>query len=323
VIGWRGGSSLQKGEIPPIGKRPAWRLRHEFNLAQTPSKARLYATAHGLYEVYLNEIRVADVELTPGYTSYAKILHFQTYDVLDLLRAGANTIDVVLSDGWYRGQTGAFRQSNNYGNRVAFLAQLELGFDDGSRQIVGAGQDWAAKTGAILAADLMQGVVIDYRSTDVESLHSHVPSLWSPVRVADHDLARLRASPAPQVRRIEEIAPARIYALSTDRQIIDLGRNIAGWLRMTDLGPDGTRLRLTYGEAREGNCDVTTDNIDSSANAEELSLPEAAKMPDDIGSLQVDERQRDLVHAHSYCGDPSWQGFARLSSLSCSTRPRR
>jgi alpha-L-rhamnosidase len=277
-----------EGTIPPIGKRPAWRLRHEFNVARTPCKARLYATAHGLYEVYLNDIRVGDIELAPGYTSYAKILHFQTYDVLDLLGAGANTIDVVLSDGWYRGQTGAFRQSNNYGDRVAFLAQMELGFDDGSRQIVGTGKDWAAKTGAVLAADLMQGMVIDYRLTAVESLHSHRSALWSPVRVADHDLARLRASPSPPVRRIEEIAPARIDALDTERQIIDLGRNIAGWLRLTDLGPDGTQLRLTYGEALEDNGDVTTDNIDSSANAEELSLPEAAKMPDDIGPLQVD-----------------------------------
>ena len=88
-----------EGKIPPIGKRPAWRLRHEFNVEQMPGKARLYATAHGLYEVYLNETRVGDIELTPGYTSYATILHAQTYDVLELLRAGANTIDLVLSDG--------------------------------------------------------------------------------------------------------------------------------------------------------------------------------------------------------------------------------
>ena len=142
-------------------------------MAQTPSKARLYATAHGVYEVYLNEIRVGDVELTPGYTSYAKILHAQTYDVLELLRAGANTIDVVLSDGWYRGQVGAFRQFNQYGDRVAFLAQLELGFDDGSRQIVATGDDWVARTGAVLAADLMQGVRHRLQIDGVESLHPH------------------------------------------------------------------------------------------------------------------------------------------------------
>ncbi len=270
-----------EGAIAPAGKRPAWLLRHEFHMEQIPKKARLYATAHGLYEVYLNERRVGDVELTPGYTSYAKILHVQAYDVLDLLRAGVNTIDVVLSDGWYRGQVGAFRQFNQYGDRVAFLAQLEVILDDDARQVVATGGDWLASTGAVQAADLMQGVAIDYRSTAGDSLR--------PVRVVDHDLTRLCASPSPPVRRIREVTPAKVHALDSNHQIIDLGRNIAGWLRLKDLGPDGTRLRLTYGEALDNNGDVTTDNIDSSANAAELSLPEAAKMPDGIGPLQVDE----------------------------------
>src|SRR5688572_16395973 len=74
-----------EGKIPPNGKHPAWHLRNEFNVAQMPSNARLYATAHGIYEVYVNGSRVGDIELTPGYTSYAKILHVQTYDVFDLL----------------------------------------------------------------------------------------------------------------------------------------------------------------------------------------------------------------------------------------------
>jgi alpha-L-rhamnosidase len=277
-----------EGGIPPVGKRPAWRLRHHFEVAQMPRKARLYATAHGLYEANFNGKRVGDVELTPGYTSYAHILHVQTYDVFDLLHVGTNTIDVMLSDGWYRGQTGAFRQSDNYGDRVAFLAQLELELDDGSRQIVATGDEWAASTGAVVAADLMQGVTVDYRVDAEESSRSE-DLAWAPVRVADHDLTRLRASPSPPVRRIEEIAPIDIRPLDADRQVIDLGRNIAGWLRLTDLGPDGSHLRLTYGEALDENGDVTTDNIDSSANAEELSLPEAAKMAEDVGPLQVDE----------------------------------
>lgn len=281
-----------EAEIPSVGKRPAWRLRHEFEIAQHPSNARLYATAHGLYEVYLNGSRVGDVELTPGYTSYAKILHAQTYDVLDLLRLGTNSIDVVLSDGWYRGQVGAFRQFNQYGDRVAFLSQLELECHDDSRQIVATGDDWRSRIGAFLAADLMQGVKVDFRLADENLARpEHLPEhlRWAPVRVVDHDLARLRASPSPPVRRIDEVAPAAVHALDANRQIIDLGRNIAGWLRLTDLGPNGSRLRLTYAEALDDNGDVTTENIDSSANAAELSLPDAAKMPDDIGPLQVDE----------------------------------
>jgi alpha-L-rhamnosidase len=276
-----------EGRVPPVGKRPAWHLMHEFDMARTPSKARLYATAHGIYEVHLNGRRVGDIELAPGYTSYSKILHVQTYNVLDLLRTGANEIKVVLSDGWYRGQVGAFRHFDQYGDRVAFLAQLELEFDDRPKQTVATSDDWVAGTGAVLAADLMQGVRVDFRLADRSARPER--SRWAPVRVVDHDLARLRASPSPPVRRIGEIEAAEIRSLDSHRQIVDLGRNIAGWLKLTNLGPEGTRLRLSYGEALDENGDVTTENIDSTANADELSLPAAAKMPDGIGPLQVDE----------------------------------
>lgn len=32
--------------------------------------ARLYATAHGIYEAFVNGARVGDFELTPGWTAY-------------------------------------------------------------------------------------------------------------------------------------------------------------------------------------------------------------------------------------------------------------
>jgi alpha-L-rhamnosidase len=297
-----------EGPIPPVGQRPAWCLRHEFQVAQTPSRARLYATAHGLYEVYLNGARVGDIELTPGYTSYRNTLHVQTYDVFDLLRAGANTVDVVLTDGWYRGQVGAFRQFNQYGERLAFLAQLELRRDDGSELIIVTDNEWVARTGAVLAADLMQGVRVDFRLNDDTPIR-HARAPWAPVRVANHNLTRLHASPSPPVRRLEEIAPIEIRALDSHRQIIDLGRNIAGWLRLNDLGPSGTHLRLTYAEALDERGDATTDNIDATANAAELSLPEAAKMPEGIGPLQVD----DIISAgsppHVYESRLSTKGF--------------
>jgi alpha-L-rhamnosidase len=279
-----------EGEVkPPTGKRPAWHLRHEFTTDREPSDARLYATAHGIYEVYLNGVRAGDIELAPGCTSYETILHVQTYDVGDLVRPGANVIDVVLSDGWYRGQVGAFRHFDQYGDRVAFLAQLELQLSDGSRQLVSTGSDWSAATGSVLAADPMQGVVVDFRRKVDASPIPDRTSRWSPVQLADHDLTRLCVSCSPPVRRIDELAPVSIDQLDATRQIVDLGQNIAGWLKLENLGPSGTWLRLTYGETLNARGDVTTDNIDSSANAEELSLPEAAKMPDDVGPLQVDE----------------------------------
>ena len=111
----------------PSGKRPAHVLRTTFVLADR-CDGRVYATAHGIYETFLNGCRVGDRELTPGFTAYWANLHVQVYDVGEILRAGENEWEVVLSDGWYRGRVGNWQSSENYGDRVAFLGQLHAGF---------------------------------------------------------------------------------------------------------------------------------------------------------------------------------------------------
>ena len=46
-----------------------------------------------------------------------------------------------------------------------------------------------------------------------------------------------------------------------DRQVVDLGQNINGWLRLSNLGPEGTELTIVHGEALDRSGDVTQDNL--------------------------------------------------------------
>jgi alpha-L-rhamnosidase len=84
---------------PEIHK-PASYLRKTFFLSECPASARLYITAHGLYEASINGRRAGDFVLAPGTSSYDKRLHVQTYDVTALLRSGENEVLVILGDGW-------------------------------------------------------------------------------------------------------------------------------------------------------------------------------------------------------------------------------
>lgn len=236
-------------ELAPSGARPAYVLANTFDVNDPAASARLYATAHGIYETFLNGERIGDRELTPGYTSYWANLHVQTYDVTGMLQRTGNVWEVVLSDGWYRGRTGFTQQANCYGDSVAFLGQLHVG-----SEIVTTSGDWSSAPGRVIGADLMAGQIEDHRL---------VPSDWHPVRVVDHDLSRLTASPAPPCRRVEERRPAAVTRLDHDRHIVDLGQNINGWVRLRDLGPTGTTLTLTHGEALDGSGDVTQDHLAS------------------------------------------------------------
>ena len=225
----------------PPGARPAGLLRFDFDVDRPVVGARLHATAQGLYEAFVNGERVGDAELTPGFTQYAERLQVRTDDLTALLHPGRNTIGVVLSDGWFRGQIGILRAADQWGPRLALLAQLHLQHDDGSITVLGTGPDWRSTTGHITTADLIAGQHTDFtrlpRGWDSAGFDD---TAWDSVVVAAHGYAGLVDSPAPPVRRVEEIVPVSVRRLDNGSQIVDLGQNINGWLRLTDLGPAGT-----------------------------------------------------------------------------------
>jgi alpha-L-rhamnosidase len=234
--------------IEPVesGRSPHVLVR-DFSLEDPVGAARLYATSHGLYECFLNGRRVGDLELTPGFTSYSQCLHVQAYDVRDLLVCGANRWEVVLTDGWYRGRTGSRRRVDGFGTRLGFLGQLEA---DGLT--VPTGEGWHGGVGPLVAADLMAGQVEDHRRS-----MAHL----RPVVVPDAALGPLSWSPAPPVRRVETVRPVAVVRTGGERQVVDLGQNINGWLRLADLGPVGTELTIVHGEALDERGDVTLENL--------------------------------------------------------------
>ena len=119
---------------------PAAQLRHEFRLpaGKTVARARLYSSALGLYDAHLNGARVGEDRLAPGWTDYRERVQYQTYDVTDWLTSGANALGVTLAAGWYAGNVAWFGP-HQYGERPAFIGQLEVTYTDGStdRRAVG------------------------------------------------------------------------------------------------------------------------------------------------------------------------------------------
>ena len=87
---------------------------------------RSSVTAHGLVEVFVNGHRVGDDELVPGFTAYRKRLQVFSYPVADQLRHGANRVEVLLSDGWFRGRHGFERRADGFGAETALLLRLDV-----------------------------------------------------------------------------------------------------------------------------------------------------------------------------------------------------
>lgn len=240
-----------EAEVPPPGARPAYTLRTHFHLDAPAALGRIYATAHGLYELFLDGTRIGDLELTPGFTAYRTHLEVQTFDVTEALGAGDHILEAVLSDGWWRGQVGFTREHDAYGNRTALLVQLEARHDDGTATTVVTDGSWEAAP-TITSADLIEGQHED---------HQEAAPTWQPVDVVHHDLGRLTASPAPPTRIVDALPPASITTIAESTHVVDLGQNINGWVRLHGLGPAGTTVRLTHAERLRSDGSVDLEHL--------------------------------------------------------------
>jgi alpha-L-rhamnosidase len=223
---------------------PAPVLQSTFDLPGGAVKARLYVTGHGLYTAWLNTQRVGDLVLTPGWTSYAHRLRYQTYDVTSLVREGGNELAVLLGNGWYRGRLGFAGRRAVYGDRLALLAQLEVTTADGIVHILGTDTSWTAWESGVLADDLYDGQRTDLRP--------HTDDRTGAVEVVDADLTRLVAPMGPPMRVTQTLPATAVFSSPSGATLVDFGQNLVGWvrLRVRDQAP-GHEVVVRHAEVLE------------------------------------------------------------------------
>ncbi|MFF3884315.1 alpha-L-rhamnosidase [Streptomyces sp. NPDC001914] len=242
-------------------------LRHAFTLpGRTVARARLYATALGLYEIHLNGHRVGRDQLAPGWTDYRERVQYQTYDVTSLVRPGANAVGAWVAPGWYAGNVGMFGP-HQYGERPALLAQLEVEYADGTRERVTSGTDWRATAGPIVAADLLNGETYDARAeTDGWTSPGFDDRTWLAVRAAgDAAPGRIVAQPDGPVRVAAERPAEKVTEPAPGVHVFDLGQNMVGSVRLRVSGEAGTTVRLRHAEVLNPDGTLYTANLRSAA----------------------------------------------------------
>ncbi len=232
---------------------PSPYLRCEFELRKPIKKARLYSSALGVYEAYLNGKIVGNQVLAPGWTSYSTRLRYQTFDVTDLLHVGQNAIGALLGDGWYRGRLGfGGGQRNIYGSKTALLTQLEVEYQDGSSQTIISDQSWKAHTSPIVSSGIYDGETYDARlELSGWAEPGFDDSAWEAVIRVEHDFSTLFAPIGPPVRRIETLAAVKMWQSPSGKTLVDFGQNLVGWLRINIRGEAGQTIRLQHAEVLE------------------------------------------------------------------------
>lgn len=225
-------------------------LRREFD-ADTVVRARLYATAQGVYECRLNGVPVGPDRLAPGWTSYHHRLRYQVHDVTELVRTGANALTVRLADGWFAGRLGWWRGGlrHLYGERTGVVLQLELTHADGTVRTVTSDGAWRAGRGGITATSFYDGetYVADDEPAGWE-LPGFDDAAWAAVDVADLPGATLVGPQLPAIRVVASM-PVRAWLTSpSGAEIADFGQVLTGHVRLRLRGSPGSVVTVRFAE---------------------------------------------------------------------------
>jgi alpha-L-rhamnosidase len=302
-ISYRDDSAVHKD--PSALFLPAARqYRKEFNTAKPVKRATIYATALGVYELHVNGKRVGDALFAPGWTDYRQRAYYYTYDITKLLNPGLNAVGAWVADGWYSGYLGFALLTGvgvekvgrySYGKTPALMAQLEIQYEDGTREILRTDRTWkVTAAGPIREADFLMGEYYDARKEmpgwatagfdDAGWDNAIAAQENGPAQATFYEFANgqgdkgpevvgrevdlgfkrppvLQAFPGMPIRHIEEIKPIGITSPSNGVYIFNLGQNFAGVVRLKVKGPAGTVVRLRHGEMLHPDGRLMTENL--------------------------------------------------------------
>lgn len=247
-------------EIVPE-RQPASYLKKEFVVTKV-GQARLYITAHGLYEAHINQKRVGDFILAPGTDDYRKRIQYQTYDVTDFLQEGTNVIEVTLGDGWYRGNNGIDGANHIFGDDIALLCQLEIE----KEVVVISDQSWlASQEGPIRLNDLELGEVYDSRKEKITS--------WHEVKEVSHPYDVVVASDEVFIQEQEHFKGERIETPNGEI-VYDFKQNLAGYSAFTVNAKEGQKITIWHGETLDQEGNFTQKNIDPGNRNKNGGIPQ-------------------------------------------------
>lgn len=245
-----------------IKKRyPATYFRRRFYVKTTIVRASLKMTALGIYEPYINGTMITDMLLLPGFTNYDRRLQYQEFNVTKFIRTGENIIGVIVGDGWYRGNIGAFNSTYSFGKELKLAASLCITYTDGTTEIVDADECWEWSSEGPLRENDLKTLERYEAVRDCEWCKPDGQSAWSWTACAvSRYTGRLVPSTAEPVMEHEAFKP-EVIRTPDGSTVLDFKQNLAGhvWFRVT--GKAGHFVALTMGETLDTEGNFTLQNL--------------------------------------------------------------
>lgn len=246
---------------PSFGAAPM--LRKDVAVSEDLVSATFYAAARGIYELTINGQKADDVFLSPGDMDFRKRIVYTASDVTGYLKAGENTLGVILASGWFGDQTSYTAEGYNfYGDRQALLAVLVLRYADGHSEYHASDNTWQCYgEGPVRYAGNFNGEIYD--ATREEAVKGwDCPGFdatgWQPATILDSKVCGMEplitAKRDTGIYQVEEreasFVSKEVRGMDQDTvYIYDMGVNMVGIPQITfPVGYKGQKITIRYAE---------------------------------------------------------------------------
>ena len=260
---WIGLDRAAPGDSETQWSRLAARyLRKEFAVKKDVKRATVHIAGMGLYELFINGQRIGNQVLAPAPTDYRKTILYNTYDVTSLLQT-ENAIGVTLGNGRFYTMRQNYKPYKipTFGYPKLRL-NLIVEYADGSKETIATNTSWKLTTeGPIRSNNEYDGEEYDARKElGAWTQTGYDDKNWMPAQRVSIPSGTLRAQMMPGMKVTETLKPVSIKKLG-NKYILDIGQNMAGWVRFRIKGQAGDSIRLRFAESLQDNGELYTRNF--------------------------------------------------------------
>ncbi|MBP6878125.1 MAG: family 78 glycoside hydrolase catalytic domain [Phenylobacterium sp.] len=246
---WSPAAPVAAPRSHPWPPQPAILMRRRFRARSRVARARLYVTALGAYEPYLNGKPADDAVLAPESTDFRKRANYRVIDVTDRIREGDNVIGAMVGDGWYASYSVFAGRYPWAAHPRSLILQLDLTYADGSREVVASDGEWRGARSPIIASEIYDGETYDARLAQPGwSTPGFDDAHWWRIAETPSPGIALSAQVSPPIRRRQVLSPRVVSRPEPGVHVFDFGQNFAGWCRLRVNGARGEKVELAFAE---------------------------------------------------------------------------
>lgn len=240
-------------------------LRKEFTTKNEIKRATVYISGLGVYELFLNGQRIGNQILAQAPTDFNKTVLYNTYNVTQLVNKGLNVVGIALGTGRYYTMRQTYKpwKVPNYGYPKARM-MLMVEYSDGTSETIATKDNWKLNVdGPVRSNNEYNGEEYDARKELTGWTEAgYNDSSWQNAQRVRFPEGRVRAQIMPGMRIVDKLKVLSIKRLG-NKYILDIGQNIAGWMRIKVHGNCGDTVKLRFGETLQENGELYTENLRS------------------------------------------------------------